>query len=115
MTTSDGPTPLSVSLDALAQRIRRVDLRSVEHVRSIWRERVEPPLSTRCRPEVVKDGVLIVTVPSNAFAARIAADRDRILASFGDLGAGSPRAIRTVIAAPDDPLRAAGGDGGGIA
>ncbi len=106
MTRFDGPLPLSESLDAVARRIRRVDLREIDRVRTIWRDGVDPVLAGRCRPEVVKDRVLIVTVPSNAFAARVAADRVAILALYDELGSGAPTAIRTVIATPDDPLRA---------
>ncbi len=106
MTRFDGPLPLSESLDAVARRIQRVDLREIDRVRAIWRDHADPVLAGRCRPEVVKDRVLIVTVPSNAFAARITADRVAILALFDELGPGAPTAIRTVIAPPDDPLRA---------
>ena len=93
----DRPTPLGELLAGVAGRLRRVDLRLIDEIRRRWPEVVEPVLAEHCRPEFVKDGVLVVRVPSGAFAQRVNAESASILAGFADLGASAPRTLRTVV------------------
>jgi len=67
----DQPAELSELLDTLAGRLRRVDLRLIDRARELWPTVVEGPLGEHCRVELIKDGVLIVSVPSGAFAQQI--------------------------------------------
>ena len=85
-------------LDVVAGRLKRVDVRLIDQVRAIWDEHVDEVLRGRCQPLFIKDGVLVIEVPSGAFAQRITQDATRILAAFESLGAQAPRSIRTVIA-----------------
>lgn len=98
------PVSLSDVLNTVAGRLRRVDLRLIDEVRRLWPSVVDPALAESCRPEMVKDGVLVVSVPSGAFAARVTRDADTILRGFAVLGANAPRSVRTTLAAPQTRL-----------
>lgn len=93
----DLPVTLGELLDTVAGRLRRVDLRLIDEVRRLWPIVVDPVLAEVCRPEMIKDGVLIVSVPSGAFAARVASDAASILRGFEVLGASAPISVRTVL------------------
>ena len=94
------PARLSEVLDTVAGRLRRVDLRLIDEVRRLWPSIVEPVVAESCRPEMIKDGVLIVSVPSGAFAARVSRDADAIVRGFAVLGDDAPRHVRTTLATP---------------
>jgi predicted nucleic acid-binding Zn ribbon protein len=55
-------------------------------------------LAEHCRPEFVKNGVLLITVPSGAFAQRITQERESILLGLAPLGDRAPTTLRTVLA-----------------
>lgn len=93
----DQPAELSALLDTLAGRLRRVDLRLIDRARELWPTVVEGPLGEHCRVELIKDGVLIVSVPSGAFAQQIVAKSPTILRGFSSLGKGAPSSLRTVL------------------
>lgn len=93
----DDPQVLGDILNNVAGRLKRVDIRLVDQVQSMWDVAVEESLRVRCRPLFIKDGVLVVSVPSGAFAQRISQDSTKILAAFESLGANAPRSIRSVI------------------
>ncbi len=94
------PVPLGEVLNTVAGRLRRVDLRVIDEVRRLWPNVVDPALAQSCRPEMIKDGVLVVSVPSGAFAARIAHDATSIVEGFAVLGERAPHSVRTTLAAP---------------
>jgi predicted nucleic acid-binding Zn ribbon protein len=91
------PAALGDLLDTLAGRLRRVDLRVIDEARRLWPTVVDPVLAESCRVELIKDGVLVVSAPSGAFAQRVAQDSPSILAGFAVLGASAPKAVKTVI------------------
>ncbi len=91
------PAALGDLLDSLAGRLRRVDLRVIDEARRLWPTVVDAVLAEHCRVELIKDGVLVVSVPSGAFAERVAQDSPAILAGFAVLGASAPKAVKTVI------------------
>lgn len=95
---NDSPKPLNELLNTVAGRLRRVDLRLIDEVRQLWPTVVDPVLAEHCRPEFVKNGVLLVSVPSGAFAQRINAQRESILRGLAPLGDRAPTALRTVLA-----------------
>ena len=97
----DEPVSLSDVLNTVAGRLRRVDLRLIDEIRRLWPSVVDPVLAESCRPEMVKDGTLIVSVPSGAFAARITHEAELILRGLEVLGASAPRSVRTTLAKPD--------------
>lgn len=90
------PTPLRELLDTLAERIQRVDLRLIDELRERWRREADPVLAERCRLEHIDRGVLIISVPSGAFAQRVREETPAILAIFSYLGPGAPTSLRTV-------------------
>ena len=92
------PVSLNELLNTVAGRLRRVDLRLIDEVRRLWPTIVDPVLADACRPEMIKDGVLVVSVPSGAFAARVASDAGSILHGFEVLGERAPTSVRTVLA-----------------
>jgi predicted nucleic acid-binding Zn ribbon protein len=91
------PAELSELLDTLAGRLRRVDLRLIDRARALWPTVVDAPLGEHCRVELIKDGVLVVSVPSGAFAQQIMAKSMTILRGFSSLGKGAPTSVRTII------------------
>ena len=93
----EDPVSLGELLDTVAGRLRRVDLRVIDEVRRLWPSIVDPVLANTCRPEMIKDGVLVVSVPSGAFAARVTSDAPAILRGFEVLGKGAPTSVRTVL------------------
>jgi len=92
------PATLGDILNVVAGRLKRVDIRLIDRVRAIWDNTIDEALRERCHPLFIKDGVLVVEVPSGAFAQRITQDGPIILAAFESLGDDAPRSIRPVIA-----------------
>jgi predicted nucleic acid-binding Zn ribbon protein len=82
----------------MAGRLRKVDLRLIDEIRDMWPSIVEPVIAEHCRPEFVKNGVLLVSVPSGAFAQRVTSQSMTILEGFSSLGDRAPTALRTVLA-----------------
>ena len=93
---NDQPRSLGDLLNTLAGRLRRVDLRQGDELQTLWREVADPVLVEHCRPEFIKDGVLVVKVPSGAFAQRVNADRAHILAGFAILDDRAPTSLRVI-------------------
>jgi predicted nucleic acid-binding Zn ribbon protein len=94
----DGPKGLAELLNTMAGRLRKVDLRLIDEIREMWPHIVEPVIAQHCRPEFVKNGVLLISVPSGAFAQRVTSESTTILSGFSSLGDRAPRALRTVLA-----------------
>lgn len=97
MSRDEQPAALSDVLNTLAGRLRRVDLRAIDEARRLWPTVVDPVLAEHCRVEMIKDGVLIVSVPSGAFAQHIARQTTTILEGFSSLGTGAPTSLKTVL------------------
>jgi predicted nucleic acid-binding Zn ribbon protein len=93
----DDPASLNELLDTLAGRLRRVDLRLIDRARELWPSVVEPVIAEHCRVELIKDGVLIVSVPSGAFAQQIRMESASIVSGFSTLGSGAPTSVKTVL------------------
>ena len=91
------PVELSDTLNTLAGRLKKVDLRLVDEVRRIWPHVVDPIIAQHCEPQFIKNGVLVVRVPSGAFAQRITAQSRSIIEGCAVLGSGAPTSVRTVI------------------
>jgi len=94
------PAKLGELLNTLAGRLRKVDLRDIDEIRNLWPTIVEPVIAQHCRPEFVKNGVLLVSVPSGAFAQRVMSDATTILSGFSSLGTRAPTSLRTVLEKP---------------
>ncbi len=101
------PSTLGELLDTLAGRLRRVDLRLIDEARALWPSAVEPAIAEHCRVELIKDQVLIVSVPSGAFAQRIQQHTKSILGSFSTLSSGAPTSIKTVLREAEKPSESA--------
>ena len=97
MDRDDPPTQLSELLNDLAGRLRRVDLRVIDEARRMWPTVVDPVLAEHCRVEMIKDGVLIVSAPSGAFAQQIRLQETTILSGFSSLGKRAPNSLKTVL------------------
>lgn len=91
------PAALGELLDTLAGRLKRVDLRLIDEARVLWPSVVEPVIAEHCRVELIKDGVLIVSVPSGAFAQRVVSQSPSILEGFLALGTSAPTSLKTVL------------------
>jgi predicted nucleic acid-binding Zn ribbon protein len=97
VTRDEQPAALADVLNTLAGRLRRVDLRVIDDARRLWPTVVEPVIAEHCRVEMIKDGVLIVSVPSGAFAQQIASQASTILSGFSTLGTSAPTSLKTVL------------------
>jgi predicted nucleic acid-binding Zn ribbon protein len=97
---NEQPATLGDLLNTLAGRLRKVDLRLIDEIRALWPSIVEPAIAEHCRPEFVKNGVLLVSVPSGAFAQRITTESVSILVGFASLGDRAPTSLRTVLSKP---------------
>lgn len=97
MRRDEQPETLGDLLHTLAGRLRRVDLRAIDDARQLWPTVVDPVIAEHCRVEMIKDGVLIVSVPSGAFAQQIAMQTSTILRGFSPLGTGAPTSLKTVL------------------
>ena len=93
----DQPTAIGDILQGLAKRVRRVDLAVIEEIRQLWPSLVDEVLAQRCRPELVKNGVLLVAVPSGAFAQRLLEDHDTIMGGLAVLGDRAPHSLRPLV------------------
>lgn len=96
---SGGPRPLGEVLRHLAARYRKLDLEAIDEVRRRWPTLVDEALATTCAPEAVRDGVLIVRVPTGAYAERLRVDEGAILRALADLGSHAPTSLRVVVGA----------------
>lgn len=94
------PAKLGELLNTLAGRLKKVDLRDIDEIRQLWPNIVDPVIAEYCRPEFVKNGVLLITVPSGAFAQRVQSDATSILEGFAPLGERAPTSLRTALEKP---------------
>ena len=93
----DGPRALGESLRALAARYKKVDLLVIDEIRDRWAELVGDVLAQRCTPVLVRDGVLVVQVPSGAFAQRLRSEEAHIVEGLKVLGDRAPKALRITV------------------
>ena len=91
------PVELADTLNVLAGRLKKVDLRLVDEVRRLWPSVVDPVLAEHCEPQFIKDGVLVIRVPSGAFAQRLTAQSQSIIEGCAVLGSRAPTSVRTII------------------
>ena len=94
--SKDEPQHLGDLLRVMAKRVKKVDLTVIEQIRQHWPRLLEPTLASECHPEFVKDGVLVISVPSGAYAQQIAVERDAILRGLTVLGDRAPTSLKTV-------------------
>lgn len=97
---NEPPRALSDILNVVAARLRKVDLRLIDEVRQLWPNIVDPVLAEHCKPEFIKNQVLLISVPSGAFAQRVNLEHDTIIRGLASLGKQAPTSLRTVIANP---------------
>lgn len=91
------PVELGDTLNVLAGRLKKVDLRVIDEVRKIWPTVVDPVIAQHCQPQFIKNGELLVSVPSGAFAQRVMAQSTSILEGCSVLGRLAPTSLRTVV------------------
>lgn len=96
----DEPHELREVLDGVAGRLRRVDLRLSDRIQTLWDQCDDSTIRERCRPLFIRDGVLVIAVPTGADAQRVHHQRASILATFSSLGDEAPRALRTSLTSP---------------
>jgi predicted nucleic acid-binding Zn ribbon protein len=72
-------------------------LRLIDRARELWPSVVDPVIAEHCRVELIKDGVLVVSVPSGAFAQQIRLESGSIVRGFSSLGSGAPTSVKTVL------------------
>jgi len=94
--SKDEPQHLADLLRVMAKRVKKVDLTVIEEIRQHWSQLLEPTLARECQPEFVKDGVLVISVPSGAYAQQIGVERDAILRGLMVLGDRAPTSLKTV-------------------
>lgn len=80
----------------MAKRVKKVDLVVIDEIRRLWPTVVDPKLSEACHPEFVKNRVLVVSVPSGAYAQQILLDQESILRGLAVLDDRAPISLKTV-------------------
>jgi len=93
---SDQPEPLGELLRTMARRVKKVDLTLIEEIQQRWPTLVEPAIARACHPEFVKNRVLVISVPSGAFAEQISLDRESIIHGLAAIGDRAPTSLKTV-------------------
>ena len=93
---ADRPEPLGELLRVMAGRVKKVDLNVIDDIRKLWPPLVEGAVAQVCRPEFVKNHVLVISVPSGAFAQQIALDQEAILQGLAALGPRAPTSLKTI-------------------
>jgi predicted nucleic acid-binding Zn ribbon protein len=93
----EGPRSIGDSLRELVARFTRVNLEVMNDVRTRWPQLAGEAIAARCEPEVVKDGILYVRVPTGAFAEALRRATPRILEGLSDLGPHAPTQVRAVV------------------
>jgi len=93
----DQPTAISDLLTTLAGRVRKVDLLVIDEIRALWPSIVGEALASRCHPELVKSGVLLIAVPTGAYAERLLEEEAVILQGLSSLGERAPTSIRPLV------------------
>ncbi len=99
-TRRDAPGELGELLRAIAFRMRKIDVLAIEEIQRRWMELVGDMLARRTTPEAVKNRVLIVRVPSGAFAERLQMEERRIVNALSDLGDRAPTSLKIVVGKP---------------
>ena len=92
----DHPLPLGEVLRGLARRVRKVDLTVMEEILALWPTLLAPSVVQQCRPEFVKNQVLVVSVPSGAYAQHVMWESETILRGLAGLGDRAPQSIKTI-------------------
>ena len=90
----DGPRSLGETLRHLTNRYRRVDFFVIDEIKTRWSEIVGERLAASCVPTMVRDGALIVSVPSGAFSERLKMQERTILDQLADLGDAAPTSLQ---------------------
>lgn len=90
-------TSLGEALKGVAGRLKKVNLDAFGLIRERWEEVVDPVVKGKCEPAFVKDGVLVVYVPSGAYAERLRQDETVLLREMATLGPHAPTGIRAVV------------------
>jgi hypothetical protein len=80
----------------MAKRVKKVDLTLIEQIRAIWPTLVDAAVCEVCQPEFVKNRVLVISVPSGAFAQHIHLEQEAILGGLTTLGNRAPTSLKTV-------------------
>jgi predicted nucleic acid-binding Zn ribbon protein len=91
------PEKLGDTLAVLMKRYRRVDVSAIETVRERWTQLVGSSLAEMCVPEVVKDGVLYVRVPSGAYSQKLQMDAEKIITALEDIGPSAPHSLHVTV------------------
>ncbi|MEI8147952.1 MAG: DUF721 domain-containing protein [Actinomycetes bacterium] len=94
---SSEPEKLGQTLRGLIGRFQHVDLSVMEFIVLRWPEIVGGVLAERCHPEVVREGVLHVRVPTGAYAQKLSHEEQRIISALSDLGDSAPTGIQCVV------------------
>jgi DNA-binding IclR family transcriptional regulator len=91
-----GPRPISWSLDQLARRVRRVDLKGFAAIEAVWPE-LDAPRRSGAVPVRLAGGELVVAVASGAHATRARRDAAALLAELAARVGDAPSRLRVTV------------------
>lgn len=91
------PERLNDTLAALMRRFTQVNLGALEIIQERWEAVVGPELARSCAPEVVRDQVLYVRVPSGAHGQKLQMRAGNIIEALSDLGADAPSSLQVTV------------------
>ena len=69
--TPGEPIPIGDALRVVASRVTRTDLMGIAEISSVWGSVVGERLAAEAQPLTLKDGRLVVSVPSSVWAGQI--------------------------------------------
>jgi predicted nucleic acid-binding Zn ribbon protein len=96
----DGPIPISESLERVAARLSRADLRGLGAIKEGWTTLVGEPVALHASPIRLLDGVLTVAVDEPAWATQLRLLAGRLREPAALLGACEISRIEVVVRAP---------------
>jgi len=91
------PERLGDTLAALVRRFRHVDLSVMDQILERWPALVGPEMAEVCHPEVVREGVLYVAVPSGAFGQKMRMNAEKIITGLSDISADAPTSLHVTV------------------
>ena len=69
--TGGGPIPIGDALRTVAGRVTQTDLMGIAEISAVWPSVVGERLAAEATPSTLRDGRLVVSVPSSVWAGQV--------------------------------------------
>ncbi len=95
--SGDNPIPIGEALRTVAGRVTQTDLLGIAEISSVWTAVVGERLATEAQPMTLRDGRLLVSVPSSVWAGQVRLMTREILEKLGQMAATPVEQIEVVV------------------